>query len=1473
MSFSLVIVLLITHMEEMKRYPLKLYARMSSLIGVLLTIAGILIGIGWWSDIAMLKTLGIGNIPVNLSATFSVFLCGLTLILIQSKLKTRNIATRIISSLVFLIALVSLVEFVFSIQRGLFEMVLSSHFLGGTESPASLSLNGSIAMILISVVLFCQTYERFKAHILVIICFVLSFSLGFTGILNFGFGLTEYSASAGYANMSIPAIIYFMLLCVGILFGYLSTSHHQIPSLNQVLAGLLFAGTVIIFVALLSNLGLKNLRETGESVEHTQNVRDRLNRLLSDVIDIQTGVRGYLLINEPEYIEPMTRAKKDLAILTIELASLIRDNPDQLLRLDTLNALIEARVAHAELIKSNIEAGKTQTALTDFHSQIGKDLTDQIRILIDRMKGEENRLLAIRNDRKIRQTEKSQQAIYLNLFIQLLLLAIIFTVVRKNMNERKRAYVEIHKINEDLEQRITERTELLRRSEENFRSTLDNMMEGCQILDFDWKYIYLNDTADIHNHRPKTGLLGKRYMDEWPGIEETEVFGLIKRCLEDRIPGKLVNEFIYPDGHMQCFDLRIQPVPEGVFILSVDITERMLAEKEIKRLNERISTATLSAAVGIWDWDIVHNVLVWDDVMYLLYDIKKEAISGAYDAWISGLHPEDRQFSDEQSKNALKGIKDFDTEFRVIWPDGSIHILKGKAEVFRNEQGDPIRMVGVNYDITQQKNAESALRNSEAQFRSLLENSADAIFITDQTGKYIYTNRESTSMLGYSQEELLSRHIWDITPTERRVEYIDLFQSLLSIGKLFTEVELIRKDGTFLFVDLNTVLLPNGTVYGSCRDITERKKTQKELIMHQNHLEEIVAERTEELRFTLDELNDLYENAPCGYHSLGSDGTILRVNSTELKWLQYERNELVGKVNVIDLFTPESRDRFKENFPVFLKKGEINNLELDFTRRDGTTFTVSLNGTAIFDNKGDFHSSRSTLFDITERKLAERALAVAKKEADEANKAKSEFLANMSHEIRTPMNAVLGYTELLKSIVSDPVQKTYVDSIRTSGKSLLTLINDILDLSKIEAGKFNLECDYIESYPFFSGFERVLALKANEKSIRFILDIESGLPAGIYIDEARLGQVVINLLSNAVKFTAEGSVTLKVRAIPSEIRNGDPNMDDVIDLSIEVIDTGIGISRKLHQSIFEPFVQGQEFKQYGGTGLGLAITKKLVTLMNGSIRLTSEAGIGTTISIALPETKCLNDFSKGESKVMIDPTLVVFEKSVVLIADDTPHNRTFIIDALKDTPLVFLEADDGSSAYEIAKKNVPDLIIADIRMPVWNGFQLLEKLKSDEELKHIPVIAYSASVLKNQKERITQSAFHSLMIKPVSIGELYAELLRILPHKVSEPDQALQTNHFPEQGEINDLPGLSYILENVVFNIWKGFEIRQPIGEIRDFGAILVRTAETHNAEIIYQYGKQIIHAVDGFDIDAMLKLLGKFPALIEELKNGQKSH
>jgi PAS domain S-box-containing protein len=913
---------------------------------------------------------------------------------------------------------------------------------------------------------------------------------------------------------------------------------------------------------------------------------------------------------------------------------------------------------------------------------------------------------------------------------------------------------------------------------------------------------------------------------------------------------------------------------KGVTIMIMDITESKRAVEELQKLRKAIDSS--GEAVFLTDRNGIFTFV--NPGFSATYGYEASEVVGKVTPRIlkSGQLPED-VYQTFWSK--LSNGQEVKGELKNKRKDGSVIYIEGSANQILDEKKNIIGYLGIQREITERKLTEEALLRSEEKYRRIFENVQDLYYETSVEGIIleISPSIEILSKGQYHRNDLIGKSIYDFysETTERGF----LLKELTERGVVSDfEITLTNRDGCLVPCSISSKICFDNQqkpvkIIGSMRDITYRKHVEKELLRHRDHLEELVNERTLQLRKSMAETSDLYENAPCGYHSLDSDGIIVRINTMELKWLGYSSEELIGRRRFADLLTPDSLKVFESNFPVFLREREINNVVLEVIRKSGSTFFVSVNATAVFDSEGNLLMSRSTLFDITARKMAEEDLSKATKEAEEANKAKSEFLANMSHEIRTPMNAVLGYTELLSSTPLDQLQKSYVNSIVSSGRSLLTLINDILDLSKIEAGMLELEYDYVDTYSFFSEFERIFSLKVAEKGLRFILDISSGTPAGIYIDEARLRQIVFNLIGNAIKFTSQGKIVLEVFTENPQIgREPFESSGELIDLIIKIEDTGIGISGEMLDAVFEPFVQDRNNSHTGGTGLGLAITRRLTTLMNGSVTVQSEPGTGSIFTVRIPEIAYTRDLSHKAAGIVIDPSKILFTDATILVVDDVEHNRSYLRDALKNTNISIFEAEDGITALKVAQDVVPDLIIADISMPKMDGFQLLDHIRTNKKLQHIPVIAYSASVLNMQKEKIHKSEFDGLLIKPVRVAELYLVLMNFLPFSSTGE---IQSGGLPcdieVHSEIYNLPQLIYTLENGFRTTWMTFAVRQPIGEIREFGNNLIQLGIDHNSTMVKAYGEELIGATDSFNIEALLKLVRKYDSVVDTLKNMAK--
>ena len=467
-------------------------------------------------------------------------------------------------------------------------------------------------------------------------------------------------------------------------------------------------------------------------------------------------------------------------------------------------------------------------------------------------------------------------------------------------------------------------------------------------------------------------------------------------------------------------------------------------------------------------------------------------------------------------------------------------------------------------------------------------------------------------------------------------------------------------------------------------------------------------------------------------------------------------------------------------------------------------------------------------------------LAQAKDEAEQANSMKSEFLTNMSHEIRTPMNAIIRFTDLLDEQITSPIEKSYVSSVKNSSKVLLTIINDILDLSKVEAGKMDVELAPTNLYDIASELKSIYHHRASMKSLQMEVVVDKEIPRSLMLDEVRIRQVLFNLVSNAIKFTHDGYVHISFKS--------SMNHKTVI---IEVQDSGIGVPKEEQENIFDAFTQqkGQTTKEYGGTGLGLTIVKKLVTLMNGTIGLKSELGSGSIFTVTL------NDVAASLEEYVEDAQIkkrkLTFEPATILLADDIELNRNLITEYLKDTPFTILEAVNGKEALSIMKDNPVDVVLMDIKMPIMDGYEATKFIKKSYQ---VPVIAITASVITAKSDKVNL-IFDTFLEKPLSAKELFEALAHYLPHDVDHIEEVAAV--VDEIEYINITPYLDTCPR--LLSMYYHAKEDGDMDSLEKFAQELHDCHQREDIEVFELISKQLLQAVESFDIQVCQELLEKF--------------
>ena len=636
-----------------------------------------------------------------------------------------------------------------------------------------------------------------------------------------------------------------------------------------------------------------------------------------------------------------------------------------------------------------------------------------------------------------------------------------------------------------------------------------------------------------------------------------------------------------------------------------------------------------------------------------------------------------------------------------------------------------------------------------------------------------------------------------------------------------------------------------------------------------SRLEEEIAERRkaeEALRQSEENYRNIFENSSEGIFQIVPRKKILTLNPALAAIFGYASPEDALE-NIHDLGRDfwadlSQRERF---LTLMEKENRVRDFEIHGLRKDGSVAEVAVNAHTVRDDEGNILYLEGMLHDISERKRMEK-LRIARDAAEAANQAKSLFIANMSHEFRTPMNAILGFTSLLEAMVKEEKARMYLTCVKSSGKSLLSLINNILDLSKIESGTAELQCTTLMPATFFAEISHIFAHSVYQKEIEFLLELSPDLPTAIRTDETRLRQILLNLIGNAVKFTESGYVKVAVRAENIQSQS--------VKLIIRIEDTGLGIPEEELDQIFDPFVQrkGQNAAQYEGTGLGLSISRGLAELMKGKIEVTSTLGKGSVFTLILDEVEIV-DLSETdtEDQKQIQPQSLHFEKAVVLIADDTESNRHLLRSYLESTGLEITEACNGEEAVNFARIFRPDIILMDIRMPVMDGYEAIEKIRQEKALARIPIITITASAMENDEKEIRKLC-EGYLRKPVSQEDLFAQLCRFLKYSLPAPLSAdTDTSRCSVSAEMEeyhlDLSELYRKLRGKLWEKWTEFAEVMYIDDIEQFAA------ETKALGTAYCYlplirWAEILEFCSGvLDIPEITETLGGFPEIIRELE------
>ncbi len=789
------------------------------------------------------------------------------------------------------------------------------------------------------------------------------------------------------------------------------------------------------------------------------------------------------------------------------------------------------------------------------------------------------------------------------------------------------------------------------------------------------------------------------------------------------------------------------------------------------------------------------------------------------------------------------------TESKFKRKDGGYIWLETRMRVVNNENKEFNGIVGLTRDITERKHTDNAVLESEVKFRSFFEKSnAIILVINPESGVIVNANKTAERFYGYSKEEFLEVDIDRYMRGLRGVAKLEAVDNESGKDSVYVQSHVL-KDGQVRDVEIfPTKIEVEGKtlIYTIIQDISQRKRAIEAL-------KESESKKLALLRIIPDLIL-----------ILNNRGEFLDIYTDDPKRLGIAPYKLLGK-NCYYLFPARACEKIAKCINKAIETREIQTFEHKYQREDLNNIVEEVRIIA-----SGYEEVLVIIRDITQQKNNEQELKRAWKEAKKADQVKSVFLANISHEIRTPLNSILGFGKLLQTELEEPVHLKYVESISSSSQSLLDLINDLLDLSKIEAGKMTVRYDGVSIRSLIKEVVGVFTIKLEEKELGFEVEVEDGLPYMLLSDESRLRQILINLLSNAIKFTHEGFVRVIVKTKKQQILN------DIkyVDIHIEVEDSGIGIPPENHERIFEAFVQNdtQDARTYGGTGLGLAITKRLVELLNGSINVESELGRGSRFVVVLSGVEVVQ--SKGSD---IGTAEAYYEKKgededlvKVLFVDNTASNKELIKGVFERTNIVFYEAEDTAEAVALIEKHKPGLVIISLKTVEMPALDVARFVKTNSLYSQIVTLGVIETATNYETDR-RSDYLDEIFSETLNRGRLISVISKYLPSgmlkKGEDTDGVL--NQERESGA--EVLKLKHEIGEIITPAFNDITKTSSFADYDRFARLLLKKGREFGIKKLTYIGNGILDANKTFDLDRINQFLLEYKRLIAKKPDDAK--
>jgi len=922
--------------------------------------------------------------------------------------------------------------------------------------------------------------------------------------------------------------------------------------------------------------------------------------------------------------------------------------------------------------------------------------------------------------------------------------------------------------------------ESLQKSKEQFRNLADNSPDVIMRFDHHHRHLYVNQTVETLLDIPIARFINKSH-DEM-GIFPPDMVRFWEKAIDKVFSSGKNNtvEFdIESENGIISFEWRLFPEYDEsgsiqtVLAIARDITESKKAIEAMYLSEERLKLAVEATSLGYWDWILENDRVFYSPIYMQMLGYEQDELPQELDTWKNLLHEEDRDSAIRTVEQFIQEReKDFEIEFRLLCKDGSYKWIcaRGRA-VEHAPDGAVRRLIGSHEDISARKRNEeiqetlfniSNAVNTTINLDELYEKIREYLGrVIDTTNCFLALYNEDSQMLTlpFHRDEVDSFNEFPAGKTltgyvlsTGKAQLIDA-----ELEKELTEQGLIEPVGSPCVSWLGVPLKNDNKIIGVFvvqsynEDVvyTQEDVSILEFVSDQIALAIERKRDQDNVRESQEKQRRIFESSPDPIIVVDSKGIVIDYNTSLLAALHITNEPVIGQ-NIFHFIGKKYWKTAIRNFKKTWELGYLKNLEFEVYRADGTHFDSEVSTGAIYNNSGEPESMVIILKDISARKESERNLMEAKEKAEESDRLKTAFLSNMSHEIRTPMNAIVGFSELLNDPdIGSKERKEFIAQINMGADNLMHLIDDIIDIAKIEAGQIKINMRECALHTLMN--EQLVMFRQNMErlgksgiDLRLSWNIDEN-EVNLHTDPFRIKQIVNNLVNNAIKFTEEGHVEIGVRQEEGFLR-------------ISVEDTGIGIDADKIEVIFDRFMQGHSSKTklYGGTGLGLAISKNLTELLGGQIGVQSTPGVGSEFWFTVPmNLVSLPSKPKENGKIGLNNN---WRGKKILVAEDDHSNFNLISEVLRQTEAEILWAKDGRETIDLFNKyrKKLNLVLMDIRMPEMDGYECTRIIKKKNP--QLPVIAQTAYAMSGEREQSKEAGCDDFVSKPLQVKNLIETL-------------------------------------------------------------------------------------------------------------------